>query len=621
MTTPTGTITMLDIQNEFGGSNPIQLTEYYAGGANVPAGTAGVPSSGTIAMGDLRGKSKATPVNISVSNTSRSEGSFFIVNVSPTSTLYSVLYWKLTNYSNLTDADFNEVSGAMFYDTESNNYTAFAFRPITDTEFEGTGTFTITFYSDANRTQSVGQSVLLTVTDSYSTVAPTLSRDTIFRYANRNPAYRATVVSMSTSGLAGATVYYEIFPITNAYTVTSADIDAPTSLTGTLIVPSNGVAALTVRSTEWNGTNSITIDKTLFVRFRLGGPTGEVLGLSPAFVLYRQPQPSFSFSPNTVREGYASTFSGTITYIPLDGACSFFYTLNTSLGTATAADWIGPLGDPGVSSGELIWTSETLANQILAKIDTLSEPLESLVFTIRLNSTSGTAFWETILYIESPAVIIDASATATTVQINNVNSYPFSRDFTVTWRAKPSSAAGSSTAYSTVWNTAISGQNLTAGAYSMTAPAIGYTTNAANNNGRFDYQVRLNSSIGYQEYVINRTDVTQTFPVYSLLFSVTGTNASGSSRGVFAQITSTPAYPEQRNFVIEFRLKTPGAATWGAWTAGFSTTVNVPVNATLSTNTQIRPNTVAVAQYDVQLRCVLPWQEIRESNIINGVWL
>ena len=51
MTLPTsGPLTLANIQSEFGGSNPISLNEYYAGGAYVPAGTSGtygaVPSSG-----------------------------------------------------------------------------------------------------------------------------------------------------------------------------------------------------------------------------------------------------------------------------------------------------------------------------------------------------------------------------------------------------------------------------------------------------------------------------------------------------------------------------------------------------------------------------------------------
>jgi hypothetical protein len=47
-----------DIQTEFGGSNPIELTEYYSGGPLVPAGSPApngpIPSSGQISMGQFR---------------------------------------------------------------------------------------------------------------------------------------------------------------------------------------------------------------------------------------------------------------------------------------------------------------------------------------------------------------------------------------------------------------------------------------------------------------------------------------------------------------------------------------------------------------------------------------
>lgn len=62
MTLPTsGPLTLADIQTEFGGSNPISLSEYYAGGSYVPAGTSGtngaVPSSGTISVWNFYGTS------------------------------------------------------------------------------------------------------------------------------------------------------------------------------------------------------------------------------------------------------------------------------------------------------------------------------------------------------------------------------------------------------------------------------------------------------------------------------------------------------------------------------------------------------------------------------------
>ena len=50
MPVPTGTASLLDIQNEFGGSNPISLSEYY-GAAD------GIPTSGAISINDFRGKS------------------------------------------------------------------------------------------------------------------------------------------------------------------------------------------------------------------------------------------------------------------------------------------------------------------------------------------------------------------------------------------------------------------------------------------------------------------------------------------------------------------------------------------------------------------------------------
>lgn len=57
-----GPLSLSDIQTEFGGTNPISLNEYYAGGANVPAGTSGtygaVPSSGTISIRNFYGTTK-----------------------------------------------------------------------------------------------------------------------------------------------------------------------------------------------------------------------------------------------------------------------------------------------------------------------------------------------------------------------------------------------------------------------------------------------------------------------------------------------------------------------------------------------------------------------------------
>lgn len=60
-----GAITLQNVQTEFGGSNPIGINEYYAGGSYVPSGTSGtygsVPSSGTISLQNFYGTTSYTP--------------------------------------------------------------------------------------------------------------------------------------------------------------------------------------------------------------------------------------------------------------------------------------------------------------------------------------------------------------------------------------------------------------------------------------------------------------------------------------------------------------------------------------------------------------------------------
>jgi hypothetical protein len=56
-----GVISLTDIQTEFGGTNPIELNEYYRGGAFVPnsAPNASIPTSGTISLSNFYGGQKS----------------------------------------------------------------------------------------------------------------------------------------------------------------------------------------------------------------------------------------------------------------------------------------------------------------------------------------------------------------------------------------------------------------------------------------------------------------------------------------------------------------------------------------------------------------------------------
>lgn len=59
-----GTITIQDIVDEFGGTAPHSLSEYYRNGAYVPSSNTGVPTSGTISLSDFYGASAATVVTV-----------------------------------------------------------------------------------------------------------------------------------------------------------------------------------------------------------------------------------------------------------------------------------------------------------------------------------------------------------------------------------------------------------------------------------------------------------------------------------------------------------------------------------------------------------------------------
>lgn len=85
MTLPTsGPLSLSDIQTEFGGSNPISLSEYYAGGGLVPSGTTGtygaVPTSGAISIRNFYGTSNAPVITLTDRNVTSFSGGILSAN-------------------------------------------------------------------------------------------------------------------------------------------------------------------------------------------------------------------------------------------------------------------------------------------------------------------------------------------------------------------------------------------------------------------------------------------------------------------------------------------------------------------------------------------------------------
>lgn len=80
MTTPTTNLTLSSVQTEFGGADPISMSEYYKGGSYVPSGVTDggygtPPTSGAITMGAMRNLQKGVVSGGSQSVTSSQSGS------------------------------------------------------------------------------------------------------------------------------------------------------------------------------------------------------------------------------------------------------------------------------------------------------------------------------------------------------------------------------------------------------------------------------------------------------------------------------------------------------------------------------------------------------------------
>jgi len=66
---PSGTLSLANIQTEFGGTNPISLSEYYRNGGRVPNApqNAAIPTSGAISISNFYGSTNRIPINITLS--------------------------------------------------------------------------------------------------------------------------------------------------------------------------------------------------------------------------------------------------------------------------------------------------------------------------------------------------------------------------------------------------------------------------------------------------------------------------------------------------------------------------------------------------------------------------
>lgn len=129
-----GPLTLNDIQTEFGGSNPISLSEYYAGGAYVPSGTTGtygaVPSSGTIGIRNFYGTQKLVMRYKGTIGFRTSANSWYqsALNSNACATVYSgssttgvVGIWS--NFGSTGSSTGTRRGGVAIFDMATNSYT------------------------------------------------------------------------------------------------------------------------------------------------------------------------------------------------------------------------------------------------------------------------------------------------------------------------------------------------------------------------------------------------------------------------------------------------------------------------------------------------------------------
>lgn len=140
-------LSLSQIQGEFGGSNPISLSEYYAGGSYVPAGTVGypsgggavaIPTGGTISINNFFGSQRALEViTMVVGNYQDSVYGYDVYlslgSITPTTLVFlnnqtlTVLFWGYNQLTLTTDGPATSgafttlvVNGTSFSSASSN---------------------------------------------------------------------------------------------------------------------------------------------------------------------------------------------------------------------------------------------------------------------------------------------------------------------------------------------------------------------------------------------------------------------------------------------------------------------------------------------------------------------
>jgi len=103
-----------NIQIEFGGTNPVAISEYYAGGSYTASGAVGypnnvqtaIPAAGTISIGNFHGASASSYI-MTPTIITKNEGDTVIFTITSVGVPNSTVYWT-TSGTGITTADFTD---------------------------------------------------------------------------------------------------------------------------------------------------------------------------------------------------------------------------------------------------------------------------------------------------------------------------------------------------------------------------------------------------------------------------------------------------------------------------------------------------------------------------------
>lgn len=409
-----------------------------------------------ISISDFYGKSAFVAGTLSIDYSSIDEANVFTCTLTFTSNPnQQTWYWRVASLSNLQNNDFDFTSGSFSVTQSGANWIGtFYVWPSMDSTIEGSGTFVIQVAKDSGYTDITNTSSTLTITD-YYTAWTGLSRDNIYRYANNDSAYTATVAYFYSNGMNGSTVHWQI--LSNSYGIsTGSDISTGTS--GTFVVNGVGEGSVTIGAAIFNGGTTYSY-KDFYVRFRLNNSSGQILADTSTIVLWGTPTASITIgSPNPTNEGSTTSYTLNWSNFPSGSPAPSTIYLTASGSADVTTDWYG-----GSSSFtfDLTSGSGSSSGNLTAAIDSLSEGQETITFTWRLNSTGGSSFGSgATWYINQfePSILganfyinganQNGASRTITCQITNVASYPDTRS----WQVWARTRLYTDTVYTNAWS-------------------------------------------------------------------------------------------------------------------------------------------------------------------------